>query len=294
VEGKAVTCFHNLDVGREFLKLSSKPPSKAKRLLIVGAGPAGLKAAETAIRRGHHPIIVDEQSEPGGRLRFVRATAAKSLYGSVQWLVQEIELGGGELLLSKRFDADDVRNLEPDAVVLATGARPDVSGAFTGADQEGVLTVDQAVAGIASVGRRVVVLDRMGSNEAALAAEALIKREVQVLFVTTFERIVPNAGYTHRLDLRDIFRRSPMMTVLTDSDVQRFYDGMVTVIDRDGLPIREVATDAVIVATHAVPDTSLHGAADVLGVPVWIVGDALAARGALTAMREAEDAVTAI
>lgn len=293
VDGKVVACFHNPDMGREFTQIAIRPAARARHVVIVGAGPAGLKAAEAVIRHGHTATVVDAEDEPGGRLRWVRGTAASSLYGSVQWLVNEIEVGGGDLRLGTRVDLDDVRDLRPDAVILATGAEPATATAFEGSDGPGAVTVDQALA-LELPPRRAIVLDRMGSNEAALVGEVLIGRGTEVVFVTPYERLHPTAGYTHRLDLRDIFRRSPLATTYSDADVRRYHDGVVTIIDHDGLVLDEVEADAVVVGTHPAPNTSLHADATGLGVPVRIIGDALAARGALVAMREAEDTIVAL
>ena len=112
--------------------------------------------------------------------------------------------------------------------------------------------------------------------------------------MTPYERLHPTAGYTHRLDLRDIFRRSPLATTYSDSDVRRYHDGVVTIIDHDGLVLDEVEADAVVVGTHPTPNTSLHADVTGLGVPGPDHRRCPGCPRALVAMREAEDTIVAL
>ena len=87
-----MACFHNPDVGRDARKL--EPVSDPKEVLVAGAGPAGLKAAEIAARRGHRVTVYEEAQDLGGRLRHLRGTSPHALFESVTWLVGELGAPG--------------------------------------------------------------------------------------------------------------------------------------------------------------------------------------------------------
>ena len=95
VGGLPITCFHNPDVGREGRGEPAAGRACRVDVLVVGGGPAGLKAAEIAARRGHRVTLVEREHELGGRLRLVRGIgAAAELFRSVEWLELELaELG---------------------------------------------------------------------------------------------------------------------------------------------------------------------------------------------------------
>jgi len=168
-------------------------PRRARRVVVVGAGPGGLKAAEIAARRGHEVRRRRARSEPAAALRHVRATAARELYGAVTWLVDELRRLGVELPARRPASTPLApERLGPDAVVLATGARRDAFASLDGAGDVRVLSSVEALAdGSGAHGRG----DRQGDVEAALVAEALVGRGAQVTFVTPFSSFAPRAAH---------------------------------------------------------------------------------------------------
>jgi hypothetical protein len=287
--GLGIACFHNPDVGREpaLLPLADRP----RRILVVGAGPAGLKAAEIAARRGHEVTLADTEHEAGGKLRHVRSTAARALYGSVTWILNEL----GELKVDVRLgcpiDEAALLELAPDAVVLASGARPRPDRAFPGAEAAPVISSADALA--RGSGGRVVVLDRIGHLEASLVAEALAVGGAEVTFVTPFEVMAPLGGYTHREDLKSSFH-DKRITVVAQADIVSVQGGSFELGRDDGTSLGMVDADTVVAVTAAEPELFLTDVLDRQGVEYRTVGDALAPRTAIVAIREGEDAARAL
>ena len=286
VDGKQVACMHNPEVLREkFFARSETPSQTARTIVVVGAGPAGLKAAQAAALRGHSVRVIDAGSEPGGRLRYVRATAARRLFGSVDWLMSELDVAGVPVEFNRRVSAEDVVALDADEIVLAIGAVPDASRAFSFDDPSRVLTVEAALDHTPD-GENIMVLDRTGLVEVALAAETLGRKGKQITYVTHFERMATNAGYTNRLDLRDLWRRTDNLHFIVDVDISRYENGIVSLINPDGDVIHELAMDYVVAGVHPTPDGTLAAALSAAGRNFTMIGDALAPRGTTASIRE--------
>src|SRR5262249_29030789 len=122
--GGQVTCTVNPEAGREaewahLFDLVESPG----RVLVVGGGPAGLKAAESAARRGHKVILAEREPELGGQLR-----AAGRLPGRSEWqryvdhMTRVMTRLGVEIRVGVEVTADTLEELGVDHTVLATGA----------------------------------------------------------------------------------------------------------------------------------------------------------------------------
>ena len=288
VAGLPMACFHNPEVGRESRELHVAP--NLKQVMVVGAGPAGLKAAEVAARRGHRVTVFESTAEPGGRLRHVRNTSARTLFESVSWLIGELASMGVEVHCNTRLTADDISRESPDVVVVATGAVPSLRGVEF--DQgPPVLSIDEAL--YIDAGKTIVVFDQNGTTEAALVAEELAARGHRVTFVTPFELMAPYAGYTHRQDLRSAFHERSV-TVVASANVQRGSDRAVAIVDHFGSLRARVAADYLVWVNAPVPQVELVEPLDSLSIAYRVIGDACTARGVRAAMRDADAAARMI
>jgi 2,4-dienoyl-CoA reductase-like NADH-dependent reductase (Old Yellow Enzyme family) len=277
-------CFHNPELGREAESVLV-PADRARKVVVVGAGPAGLKAAEIAARRGHEVLVLDALDEPGGQLRHVRATTARSLYGAVEWLVGELDEAGVEIRLDTRADEGELRRAAPDVVVIATGARRTTVPEIPGAGSVRLLTAIDVLAG-AEVGPEVLVVDRAGDMEASLVAETLIARGHAVGYVTPLDTFAPRAGGMQHLDLLPIFEAAGC-GIATKLDVESVQDGRVRLVDRAGR-FTERRVDTIVAALAPRPDDDLVPVVRAMGIPYHVIGDALAPRHARAAIDEGD------
>lgn len=172
--GTAIACTQNPRTGRERALPPPVTAARPGRLVVVGAGPAGLAAAADAATAGHNVLLLERSERIGGQLALAgaapgHAEMARSLRQNYERLLAR---GGVEVSLG--FDADEaaVVALEPDGVVAATGARPYQPDLTL----EGVEVIQawDVLAGPRPRGRRVVVAD-WGGDAAGLDVSELLE-----------------------------------------------------------------------------------------------------------------------
>jgi 2,4-dienoyl-CoA reductase-like NADH-dependent reductase (Old Yellow Enzyme family) len=281
-----ISCFHNPEVLRE-AELAIHPAQAQRHVLVVGAGPAGLKAAQGAVLRGHRVTIVDDGPRPGGRLRAAEKTAALGLVSAVDYLVAE--LAEHEVRVRSGTTADEalLRELAPDHVVLATGGRPVTTAAYPGAADGVVISSADALATVD--GGRVLVFDAVGANEGPLVAEAIAGRGAAVVYVTSFENVMPWGGQLPRYEVPAILRRR-CEQVITGGLLGDVDGKHVIVVRPDGETIIELDADKIVPVAAARPALELIEVLERLSLPHTIVGDALAPRTAMHAFKEGYEA----
>ncbi len=284
-----ISCFHNPTVLRE-LELTVRPAEVARHVLVVGAGPAGLKAAEGAALRGHTVTVVDDGPRPGGRLRAAENTAALGLVSAVDHLVAELAEHGVKVRSGTTADEALLRQLAPDHVVLATGGRP-VTTAYPEAADGMVISSAEALE--APGGGRVLVFDAVGANEGPLVAEALAQRGAAVVYVTSCETVMPRGGQLHRYEVPGILRRR-CEQVITGGLLGDVDGRHVIVVRPDGDTITELDIDRIVPVVAPRPALELVEVLERLALPYTIVGDALAPRTAMHAFKEGYEATLAL
>jgi 2,4-dienoyl-CoA reductase (NADPH2) len=120
--GKPCQCSVNANVWDSELGLPEDHPAQAKKhIVIVGAGPAGLEAARVASIRGHKVTIVDKSDRVGGLLNMAQVLNDKMESYVSYWQTQVKELPNVEVKLAKVVDADFIKSLAPDEVIVAPG-----------------------------------------------------------------------------------------------------------------------------------------------------------------------------
>jgi 2,4-dienoyl-CoA reductase-like NADH-dependent reductase (Old Yellow Enzyme family) len=289
-----ITCFHNPDVGRELRGAPNAGPDP-KRVLVVGAGPAGLKAAEIASRRGHQVTVVDREREIGGLLRCVgELGAAAELLGSLSWMEQTLADLDVDVRLGKEADADLIAAAAPDVVVLATGAVPDPVAPGPADGSVPILSPADAAwstwqgSTFDAAGQHVLVVDVLGNLETALATEALRKRGAEVTVITPYLHFGPYVGFTHRKDLLDAVYGTGCR-VETSSVFLGLGSGKASWRHVYNRTTTEEPVDAVVAGSARIPDLSLLDTARSSGARVLLAGDAVAPRTAMHAFREGDN-----
>ncbi|HEX3782883.1 MAG TPA: NADPH-dependent 2,4-dienoyl-CoA reductase [Pseudonocardiaceae bacterium] len=158
---KTATCLVNPRAARE-TELRLLPTRRAKRIAVVGAGPAGLAAATGLAERGHQVDLFEAAEEIGGQFNLARRIPGKEEFAeTIRYFRRRIELTGVRLKLSTHAVADDLLRAEYAEIVLATGVLPRMPG-IPGIDHPSVASYADVVSGRREAGERVAVIGAGG------------------------------------------------------------------------------------------------------------------------------------
>ena len=206
-KGLSINCTVNPAAGREarFGAGTLAPAEPGRRWLVVGGGPAGMRAAVTLTRRGHEVTLVEAQEELGGQINLILKTPGRETFGNVRYdLERQLGKLGVDVRLGTRGTPELVAEIGADAVLLATGAVPSTSGfspanplvnELPGVRSDNVVTGWDVLLESRPVGKRVVVLDDDGSRAASGVVEVLLDRGHDVEVVTRFNTLFPQLFY---------------------------------------------------------------------------------------------------
>ena len=158
---RVATCLVNPKAGRE-IEFDTPAPASAKRIAVVGAGPAGLACAVTAAERGHAVTLYEAQARIGGQLNLARNVPGKEEFDeTLRYYRRRIERLGIDLQLGRSPGADELAAAGFDAVVVATGVIPRVP-AIPGIDHAKCVSYVDILSGARTAGRSVVVMGAGG------------------------------------------------------------------------------------------------------------------------------------
>jgi 2,4-dienoyl-CoA reductase-like NADH-dependent reductase (Old Yellow Enzyme family) len=275
--GRAVACATNPAAGRE-AEMEIVPDADPRRILIVGAGPAGLECAAAAAERGHSVILVDRRPDLGGLLIPLAEASQQADYGRyLAHTRRRIAKAGIELRLGVEADPALVRTIAPDAIVLATGA------AFSNMI-DGAVDVAQALADPSMLGENVAVAGGLDDHLPPLILADFIVRTGRKVTLLT-ENISPGSAV-------EVASLVMLLKRLFDRDVTILPATAAVALTAEGLTIRNSLTnrpgliagiDTVVAVGPRVPNDGLAALLRPLGIPLHVIGDALSPRRMLHA-----------
>ncbi|OWY06248.1 NADH:flavin oxidoreductase [Thioclava sp. IC9] len=249
-QGGMALCLHNPSTGRELeMPHEITKADASRRVVIVGAGPAGLEAARVAAERGHEVIVHEAANDPGGQVRLTAQSKRRhEMIQLIQWRFAECARLGVSFRFNSYADADTIRAEQPDVVVIATGGLPHTEVLAAGDDL--VLSSWDILSGDARPGSNVLIYDDAGDYAALQAAETLAASGAKVEVMTrdrNFSSEVMAMSLTP--SLRELQARDVTFTVLWKlTGVAKAGNGLVATIGSDyGDFTRERHVDQVVV-----------------------------------------------
>jgi len=312
-QGRPATCLVNPIAGREE-EFTFQPAPDPKKILVIGGGPAGMKAACTASERGHDVTLIEKEGRLGGQLLLNRLIPGREEMETVAVdLINNLKARNVEIILGKEADGRLIREINSDAVVVATGARP-VLPDIPGIAGQNVVQAWDLLDGRAGTGERVVIVggNAVGletalylANQGTLSSEALhflmanraesietltelLNRGIKEVTVVEMTKKAGNdIGLTTRWTVTGELKRLGVRVITETRAVGITPEGLE--IERKG-GIDLLAADTIVIAAGSRSENSLVDKLKGLIPEVLMVGDAKTPRNALEAIREGFEA----
>jgi len=289
--GGDMTCIINPAVGRE-REMVIKPAGRKKKVMIAGGGPAGLEAARVAALAGHEVILYEKDAKPGGQFNLAAVPPGKQeLCKVTQYLTRQAEKAGVRVMLDTPVTPELLAESKPDALVIATGARP-CRPCFQGADGANVFTSHDVLAGGADLapGRALVIGGGMVGCEIASflanTGDNITIGRTEVTIVEMTDAVGTDMFSEGRELLMEKLRHKEVRFITSATVKEITGDGAV--IERPGGIETITGMDYIVLATGAEPVNELSTAAAGI-MEVHVIGDARKPRQVLDAIREGSE-----
>ena len=211
-QGGEALCIHNAATGRELTMPHDIPPASVHRkVVVVGAGPAGLEAARVCAERGHNVTVLEAQANAGGQVRICAMTPRRrEMMSIIEWREEQCTAKGVTFKFNHYAEGDDVTALEPDVVIIATGGLPNIELFESGEEATLVETSWDMITGDVKPAEDILIYDESGDHPALQAAEIAADSGSKVEIMTPDRIFAPDIMAMNLV---------PYMRTLQDKDV---------------------------------------------------------------------------
>jgi 2,4-dienoyl-CoA reductase-like NADH-dependent reductase (Old Yellow Enzyme family)/thioredoxin reductase len=276
-----IECLVNPMLGRE-KEMAFVPTVQPKKIMVVGGGPGGLNVAWVAAKRGHEVDVYEKRGELGGQLLPGSIPGHKAeLRTLIQFQEKQAEIFGVKCHLNIEVSAEDIKALNPDVVILATGSLPALP-AVEGIDKDIVLSFEDVLNGGSFDFKSVVIV---GGGPTGL--ELALHLSEHGISVTVIE-MLPQAGkgleaMTKKIILTKLKENN--VAIFTDIRLLKIEDNGAVVANRDNQE-RFIEAHKVVISIGTRPNTRLYDQIKSFGFEIHQIGDCLEPRSAKEAIYE--------
>ena len=279
--GEGVTCVVNPALGRE-RAYQIKSVRKAKKVTVVGSGPAGMQTAIVAAQRGHNVTLFEKDEKLGGQLNIAALPPFKDdIFPWIKYLVNQVEKAGVEVKRNTDATAEIITKGHPDAVVIATGGTP-VMPQILGIDKSNVVTAQDVLSGKAKAGQNVVIIG--GGMVGCETGHYLAGQGKKVTIIEVLSRMASDMFFMTRRRLMDGLR-SKKVTLLASATCEEIKEGSVLVNTAEGKK-ETIPADTVIIAVGYEANDRLYKALEGKVSEIYCIGNSSKPRRILEAVNE--------
>lgn len=190
-QGGMAFCIHNAATGREVdIPHTIPKATRLRKVVIVGAGPAGLEAARVSAERGHSVVVFEAANKAGGQIRLTaQSERRREMISIIDWRMSQCEKLGVQFHFNTWADVETVEAETPDVVIIATGGLPHTD--VLAAGNELVVSSWDIISGDVKPGTNVLIYDDAGDHAALQAAEIAAKSGAKVEIMTRDRAFAP-------------------------------------------------------------------------------------------------------
>ena len=295
--GQGIACLCNPKAGYEKETIVEKADIR-KKVMVIGAGPAGMSAALAAAERGHDVTVYDKDDKPGGQLFLAAAPPGREEFSDLaRDLGTQLAVNGIKLQLNTAVDTALINQEKPDHILLATGASP-LTPPIPGFDMPHVVQAWDVLLNKTLTGKKVVIIGggAVGVETALFLAEKgtlsgdslkflllnkvetpddlmelATKGSKEVILLEMIDRLGKDIGKSTRWTMMQDISRYGVETKTGAKALEINQTGVK--IEIDGA-VEEIAADTVVLAAGAKSENSLQATIEATGIPFEVIGDA--------------------
>ena len=225
-EGGEALCIHNAATGREATipHVIARSDGPSRKVVVVGAGPAGLEAARVAAERGHSVTVLEASGKAGGQVNLaVQNPRRRELAGIIDWRLAELDHLGVDIRYDIWAEAPDVLALAADVVIVATGGLPQTPPLEAGDDL--VVSTWDIAAGAVKPAETVLLYDDNGGHQGMTAGEMIANAGSKLELVSPERFFAPEMGGMNHVPYMRAFHENGVTVTINTRLVSVRRDG---------------------------------------------------------------------
>ena len=284
--GNPICCLVNPFLGHEAEPLQKA--EKPKKVMVIGGGVAGLCAAFIAQERGHQVTLYEQREILGGNMRLAAYPPGKGdITNMIRSYIHRCEKAGVDIRMNQEVTLDMIREEAPDSVIIASGSRTLILP-IEGIDNPAIIHGSDLLEGKRAAGKKVLVVGggMVGCETAAFLGE----QRHDVTVIEFRDTVGADVIREHRVYLMEDFKNYGVKEI-TGAKVCRFFEDGVEYETADGTRHETRGYDSVVLSMGFRNYNPFGEAVKEIVPDTYVIGDAVRARRALDATKEAYAAV---